>query len=95
MTHSALLAEVWGPEYAEDTPGPPCPHRQPAAQDRAPAGPALHPHRPRRRLPLLALIAASTALCVFLTPGRLNLHAALTGPVVLDVVDLASASLWH
>ena len=54
MTHRALLIEVWGPEYADDTADAAHPHRQPAPQDRARGGAALHPHRPRRRLPLRA-----------------------------------------
>ena len=38
-------------------PGAARPHRQPAPQDRARERPPLHPHRPRRRLPLRPLAA--------------------------------------
>ena len=39
LTHRALLTEVWGPAYADDTAGAAHPHRQPAAQDRAARAP--------------------------------------------------------
>ncbi len=56
ITHRALLTEVWGPGYAEDTPGAPDPHRQPPPQDRAGSvRPEPDPDRARRRLPLRAL----------------------------------------
>ena len=38
MTHRALLGEVWGPAYEDDTHAAARAHRQPAPQDRA--GPA-------------------------------------------------------
>ena len=37
MTHRALLAEVWGPAYADDVGDAAHAHVEPAAQDRAAA----------------------------------------------------------
>ena len=41
LTHRALLVEVWGPAYADDTAHAAHPHRQPAAARSSPgaAGP--------------------------------------------------------
>ena len=56
MTHRSLLTEVWGPEWADDTQRPAHPHRQPAAQDRAPwRAAALHPQRSGRGVPVRVL----------------------------------------
>ena len=38
LTHRALLREVWGVAYQDDTQTLRSPHRQPAPQDRARAG---------------------------------------------------------
>ena len=52
MTHRALLIEVWGPEYADDVQV----LRVHIANLRRKIGETpLHPHRPRRRLPLRGL----------------------------------------
>ncbi len=56
MTHRALLAEVWGPEYVDDVADAAHAHSAPARQDRAGgADAALHRHRPRRRLSLFRI----------------------------------------
>ncbi len=51
LTHRALLTEVWGPAYADDT----AVLRTHVANLRRkiePSRATLHPHRPGRRLPL-------------------------------------------
>ena len=90
MTHRALLVEVWGVEYEDDFQV----LRAHIANLRRKIEPArrppLHPHRPRRRLPLRRL--ASSAHFVPLPQvtlaldlhkicmrRRRNVHAALTG----------------
>ena len=53
MTHRALLTEVWGPGYADDTQVLRTHIANLRRKIEPPDGPALHPDRPGRRLPLL------------------------------------------
>ena len=55
LTHRDLLESVWGPGLCRGHAGPARAHRQPAPQDRAAGGPAVHPHRSGRRLPVRGL----------------------------------------
>ena len=48
MTHRALLIEVWGPEYVDDSHVLRDAHRQPAAQDRARPRPGRATSAPTR-----------------------------------------------
>ena len=64
MTHRALLVEVWGVGVRRRHPGAARPRRQPAAQDRAARRAPLHPHRPRRRLPLRRLEGDLYEICM-------------------------------
>ena len=77
MTHRDLLVEVWGVEYEDDLQVLRA-HVANLRRKIEPAGrPPLHPHRPRRRLPLRRLNRPSRNLY---TTGRV-LHAVLTGAV--------------
>ena len=60
MTHRSLLVEVWGVEYEDDVQVLRA-HVANLRRKIEPAGrPPLHPHRPRRRLPLRRLEATFT-----------------------------------
>ena len=52
LTHRALLVEVWGLEYANDT----AVLRTHIANLRRKIGLGAHPHRPGRRLPLHGIL---------------------------------------
>ena len=77
MTHRALLIEVWGPQYADDDRRPAHAHREPAPQDRARRRPAaVHPHGPRRRVPVRGVAARCSG-------ARRKLHEIFMAPPVI------------
>ena len=55
MTHRALLVEVWGVEYEDDFQVLRAHIANLRRKIEPPDGPQVHPHRPRRRLPLRRL----------------------------------------
>ena len=66
LTHRALLVEVWGPEYANDT----AVLRTHIANLRRKIGSRPHPHRSGRRLPLHRILMRDRRICM----------SGLTGP---------------
>ena len=89
MTHRALLVEVWGVEYEDDFQVLRA-HIANLRRKIEPAGrPQVHPHRPRRRLPLRRLVQnafvpgcgknAFSPSSQDLYTGGAEVHAALTG----------------
>ena len=91
MTHRALLVEVWGVEYEDDLQVLRA-HVANLRRKIEPAGRApLHPHRPRRRLPLRRLERPSRNLYT----AAAVLHAALTGSGRKIDSWISSRSHWR